>query len=148
MAVPPPFALSQFDPSVPTVVVAMGAVSIGLVLGLYLLFVYWVYLDARDRGSDRPGRWALGALAILPVSALYFVLADRIGERQGTPTARKRLVETVLLAGCAGLPLTFVVTPPDPFTQLTAIPASLVVTGPAAYLLWYRRGFEKVRSVV
>ncbi|SFR88576.1 hypothetical protein SAMN05216559_0506 [Halomicrobium zhouii] len=142
-----PTALRQFGTSAPTVVVVMGAASVGLLACLSLLFVYWVYLDAGDRGSDRPRLWALCTLVVLPASGLYFVLAGRIGERQEPVTARKRLVETALIAGCAGVFLTFLFAPPDPFVQLTSIPASLVLTFPAAYLLWYRRGLGRLRSV-
>lgn len=139
--------LLQLGPSIPTAVVVMGAISIGLILCLYLLFVYWVYLDASDRGSDRPRLWALCMLVVLPVSALYFVFAGRIGERKESPTARKRLVETVLIAGCAGFFLTFVIAPPDAFLQMTFMPVSIVLTFPVAYLLWYRDGFKRLRSV-
>jgi hypothetical protein len=53
----------------------------GLVLVAYLGLVYWVYSDARRRGNDKAGLWALLVFFTPIVGLLIYLL---VGRDQGT----------------------------------------------------------------
>lgn len=55
---------------------------------------------------------------------------------------RNPAVLTFLVGSGVAFALTSTTTPPDPFSQLVALPAALAVALPAAYWLVYHRGYD------
>jgi hypothetical protein len=83
---------------------------------------YWVYADARARGSRTPFLWGLtSAFLLLPLA--YYLFVYRRGTERATPKTRRERVAGVLAVSGVLAPLvTIHVTPPDAFTQVRLTP--------------------------
>lgn len=123
------------------------ALSTGLVLSAMVSLAGWVSLDARARGSDRPGVWAVLTLPPLSLIGLPWYLfygRARLGERTASPARLERLIGTWTTAALGALLLGTLVSPPDPLTQTRYIPVAFLVTLPVGYLVVYRGTYTAV----
>lgn len=118
--------MTQHGPLLPVLALLLGVAVGSLVL--------WVGLDARTR-DENPLLWGLLALPLYPVFPLAFYLLRRRAARVRRPgalfyLARASAVGTVLALAVAGL-----LSPPDPFTQVTywLVAAPVVVAGLYVY---------------
>ncbi len=109
-------------------------VGASLITG-YAYLAYYVYHDASVRGSDVPVVWAGTALLVLPLVAYVTVR----GERKTGKTTEERWALAVAV-GFLVPPVgaSFLVSA-DPMASLVTIPGVMVVTLPAACLLFVRR---------
>lgn len=97
-------------------VVVAGALAVG----------YWVYLDAAARGSEAPAEWAVVCALAAPFALAYLAYRHRIGRHPGAGR-RQRAAGTLAVGVATGLILAATLSPPDPFTQLLALPAATLV---------------------
>lgn len=101
----------------------------------YASLAYYVYHDASARGSKVPVVWAATGLLVFPL----VVYAAVRGERKTEKTTEERWALTVAVGFLVPPVAASFLMSPDPVTSLVTIPGVMVVTLPAAYLLFIRR---------
>ncbi|MBO4247940.1 hypothetical protein IL252_08950 [Halomicrobium sp. IBSBa] len=122
----------------------LGACFVG---GLFALLGYWVYRDASARGRRNPILVVPVAL-FAPFGLLLYLYRRRRWEREHPKTAWDRRVETALVAIGGAFVVGVLVTPPDPFTQILALPVLTTAALPLSYLLVYREGWTRLRRAL
>lgn len=131
----------------PNTGLVLAAGILVFLLTVQVSLMVWVYRDARARGSDRPGYWT--ALTIPPIGVLGFPRYlhhrhRRLGDRAKPPTRLGRLLATVASAGLAAMLLGTVLTPPDPYSQITWLSVGFLALLPPAYVLVYRGTYRQI----
>lgn len=125
--------------------VLAGVVLLAYLVGL-LAIGYWVYRDARERGSDGPSSWALAAALVPLMLAVYVAYRSRIGERSHRSDRPERAAGSYVVGFLFAFVSGAMLSPPDPFSQLLwfvgALPVGLIV----GYLLVWQNGWRKLRS--
>ncbi|RDI73059.1 hypothetical protein DWB78_08255 [Halopelagius longus] len=118
-----------------------------------VLLAYWIYLDAKERGSDSSLLWAVGCTVFQPLVVGYLLYRSEIGGRTEPAGLTERAVGTFvvghILTVQLWLALRYVgVLPPfvDSFTLELLYYALLFAAGvvPAYWLVW-RRGWARLR---
>ncbi|WP_226011217.1 hypothetical protein [Halomicrobium salinisoli] len=114
----------------------LGAPALALALAASVGVAWWLYRDARTRGSDRPGAWAACWL-LFSVAGLahYLLVRGRLDVDDLTAPSAAALVSTAVIGVSLAFLVAALLSPPDPFSQmrlaLLALPAAL----PLAYAL-------------
>jgi fluoride ion exporter CrcB/FEX len=114
---------------------------------LFGLFGYWVYRDASAHGYRFP-IVLVPVVLFAPFGLLLYLYRRRGWERERSKTAWDRRVETVIVAVLAAFVIGALVTPPDPFSQIRALPVFTLAALPLSYLIVYRDGWARLRSAL
>jgi len=128
--------------SVPWQVLA-GVTFLAYLVGL-LTIGYWVFRDARERGSDGSSSWAIAAALFPLMLVVYVFYRSRIGERGQHADQRERAAGSYIVGFLLAFVSGALLSPPDPFSQLLwfvgALPVGLLV----GYLLVWQDGWRKL----
>ena len=113
--------------------------------GSYVAGGYWIYADANARGSPRPHRWLVNWLVFTLFGlAHYLWVRDRIGTRAHPVSAIERTAFALVVSVFISFLYTAIFLPPDPLSQVRAIPVAAGVALPAVYLVLV--GLDRVRD--
>ncbi|QPV61735.1 hypothetical protein I7X12_13360 [Halosimplex litoreum] len=132
----------------PYLAVAFG-LTVAILVGNLVSMAYWARLEAtrREVSTLRVFVYLLTFYGLLHY--LYARLVrDPPDERSFPATRRERLVATYTAAATVGVLASFVLAPPDPFTQVAYIPPLFAVgaIGTYLWLSWRRPGRPKVEA--
>ncbi|MFC6826980.1 hypothetical protein [Halopelagius fulvigenes] len=118
-----------------------------------VLLAYWIYLDAKERGSDSSLLWAIGCTVFQPLVVGYLLYRSEIGGRTEPAGPTERAVGAFVVGHVVAVQLWFVLRSVGVFPQFVddfAVEllyyALLFAVGavPGYWLVW-RRGWARLR---
>jgi len=128
-------------------VLAGFALTVVLLLTGACGVAYVIYVDAKQRGvpGSYPVYWAVGSFHIpFIIVPLYAYYAPRLGTRSEPWSSRERRVVWLSATVWTAVFVGFILTPPDPETQLITQVGLLVPLGLVFYLLVFRGYHESI----
>lgn len=113
--------------------------------GSYFAGGYWIYVDAKARGSPRPHGWLFNWLVFTLFGLVHYLwVRDRIGTRSRLVSAIERMAFALVVSVFISFLYTAIFLPPDPVSQVRAIPVVVGIALPSVYLVLV--GLDRVRD--
>lgn len=115
--------------------ISAALVYIGLYLTFVTLVAYWVYKDARARGSNNEGLWAVAVMVFMFLILPYLWLRD---EREKPLSKRERQDTVLVLSMGVALFGSMMVSPLSPFIQLGYFMIIFLGVTPVVYIIMFK----------
>lgn len=119
----------------------------------YVLLGFWIFIDAKARGSDSAAVWGVGCL-IFPLLVIgYLLYRSEIGGRTEKASIVERGAGTIIIAHLNAVVLRFILSLNDVYPQFVEQPLAevpyylfLFILGAIpGYLLIWRNGWAQIR---
>ena len=121
---------------------AATAIALG---GSYVAGGYWIYVDAKARGSPRPHGWLFNWLVFTLFGLVHYLwVRDRIGTRSRPVSAIERMAFALVASVFFSFLYTAIFLPSDPVSQVWVIPVVVGIALPSVYLVLV--GLDRVRD--
>ena len=131
----------------------LGSPRAILHLIFYFLLIYWIFVDAKARGSDSAETWALACL-LLPIIALFYLISrSEIGGRTEKASLTERAAGTYVIAHLLAILIPLILqimglSLHSVANSLGELPYSLLLLllgGLPGYLLVWKNGWAQIR---